>query len=91
MRWTSMLAIYALFWVLSAFAVLPFGLRTPDEAGVAPAPGHAASAPVNFRPALVVLRATLVSAVLFALFYANFYKGWVTAADLDVSRLLGID
>lgn len=34
MKWTSILAIYALFWVLSAFLVMPFGLRTHDEAGV---------------------------------------------------------
>ena len=25
MKWTSVLAIYALFWVVSAFALLPFG------------------------------------------------------------------
>jgi predicted secreted protein len=77
--------------VLSAFAVLPFGLRTHHDVGSTPTPGHAASAPVNFRPRVVLLRATLVSAALFALFYANFYHGWVTAADLDVSRLMGID
>ncbi len=34
MRWTSILAIYSLFWVLSAFLVLPFGVRTHDEAGL---------------------------------------------------------
>lgn len=91
MRWTSMLAIYALFWVLSAFVVLPFGLRTPHEAGVAPVTGHATSAPVNFRPRKVVLRATLLSAALFALFYANFQQGWVSAQDLDIAHWMGID
>jgi predicted secreted protein len=85
-----MLAIYALFWVISAFAVLPFGLRTHADVGSSPAPGHATSAPVNFRPRVVLLRATVVSAAFFALFYANFYKGWVTPADLDVSRWLGL-
>lgn len=89
MRWTSMLAIYALIWVISAFAVLPFGLRPPHEAGVVPEPGHATSAPVNFRPGLVALRTTVVSAVIFGLFIANFYRGWVTPADLDITRWLG--
>lgn len=90
MRWGSMLAVYALIWVLSAFAVLPFGLRTPHEAGLAPAKGHATSAPVNFRPRLVVLRATVVSALVFALLYANFREGWITVSDLDISPLIGL-
>ena len=34
MRWTSIVAIYVLFWVLSAFCVMPIGIRTHDEAGV---------------------------------------------------------
>jgi predicted secreted protein len=89
MRWTSMLAIYALFWVLSGFLVLPFGLRTPEEAGQDIGRGHVASAPVNFRPGRVALRATVLSLALFALFYANFREGWVSAADLDWTRWLG--
>lgn len=90
MRWTSMLAIYTLFWTISAFVVMPFGLRTPDEAGVTPTLGHATSAPVNFRPRRVLLRATLLSLVTFGVFYVNFYQGWVTSDDLDVSRWLGL-
>ena len=35
MKWTSILAIYALFWVMCAFLLLPFGVQTHDEAGVA--------------------------------------------------------
>ena len=35
MKWTSILAIYALFWVMCAFLLLPFGVKTHDEAGVA--------------------------------------------------------
>ena len=45
MRWTSILAIYVLFWTLSLFLVLPFGVRTAEEEGAAPGPGHAESAP----------------------------------------------
>ncbi|MDR6509428.1 putative secreted protein [Novosphingobium capsulatum] len=90
MRFGSMLAVYALIWVLAAFAVLPFGLRTPHDAGVNPTVGHATSAPVNFRPRMVAWRATLVSAVVFALLYANFRHGWITASDLDISPLIGL-
>lgn len=77
-----MLAIYLLFWVISVFLVLPFGLRTPDETGEALVKGQATSAPGNFRPGRVALRATLLSAVLFALFYANFRCGWITVEDI---------
>ncbi len=87
MRWTSIVAIYTLFWVLSAFIVLPFGVRTPDETGDRVATGHAESAPVNFSARRIARRATVVSLVLFALFYVNYVNGWLTAADLDVSQL----
>ena len=29
MSWTSIIAIYALFWVMTAFVILPIGVRTP--------------------------------------------------------------
>lgn len=87
MRWTSILAIYTLFWVLSAFVVLPFGVRTPDEDGVSVTRGHAESAPTNFRAGRIARRATVLSLVLFALFYLNYVNGWIHAADLDISRL----
>lgn len=83
MAWTSVLAIYLLFWVLSAFLVMPFGIRTHDEMGEAKIPGQAESAPANFRPWLIVIRATVVAAILFALFYANYVNGWLTAAMFD--------
>jgi predicted secreted protein len=80
---TSILAIYFLFWVMSAFIMLPFGVRTADEAGVEKVPGQADSAPVNFRPGKLAGRATVIAAVLTALFIANFTYGWITAADID--------
>jgi predicted secreted protein len=84
MRWTSILAIYALFWVMSAFLVLPFGVRTHEEAGVEKIPGQADSAPANFRPARIALRATILSAILFGLFYANYVNGWIGPEDLNL-------
>jgi len=83
MRWTSILAIYILFWTISLFLVLPFGVRTSEEAGAAVAPGHADSAPHVFSFGRAALRATIVASVLFALFYANYRAGWVTTDDLD--------
>ncbi len=79
MQIQSVIAIYFLFWVLSVFVVLPFGMKTADEAGVAKVPGQAESAPVRFSLGAVAIRATVVSAVLFGLFYANWQYGWITA------------
>lgn len=85
MQFTSVLAIYALLWVLSAFLVMPFGLRTPDEVdGHAIETGHADSAPVNFQPGKIALRATVLSALLLTLFYLNYQNGWVEMGDLNV-------
>jgi predicted secreted protein len=90
MQWYSALAIYALFWVLSAFLVLPFGVRTHDELGIEKVRGQADSAPGNFRPLRVVGYTTLVSAVLFGVFYVNYVNGWVGAEFFDVlNRELG--
>ena len=61
----SIVAIYFLFWVMSAFIVMPFGLKTPDETGEVTLPGQADSAPSNFNPRLVALRATILASVLF--------------------------
>ena len=84
MRWTSILAIYFLLWVMCAFIVLPFGIRTHEEEGHEKIPGQADSAPANFRPGRVVIRATILSLVLCALFVLNYEEGWITAKDLDV-------
>lgn len=92
MKLTSIIAIYALFWVMSAFIVMPFGLRTRDELADGErlhekVPGQADSAPVNFQPRKVAARATVLAAILFALFYANYLNGWIGIEDLDITRL----
>ena len=91
MSWTSVLAIYALFWTLSAFICLPFGIKTHEEAGIDKVPGQADSAPVNFRPGRVALRATILAAVLCGLFVANYLAGWIEVSDIDLfGRAAGI-
>lgn len=84
MQITSILAIYFLFWVFTAFMMLPFGVQTADEAGVPKVPGQADSAPVDFRPGRIALRATVVAAILTALFVLNYEYGWVTVEDIDI-------
>jgi predicted secreted protein len=84
MKWQSALAIYALFWVMSAFVVMPFGVRTHDEAGAPKVPGQADSAPFDFQPWRIVRRTTIVATIVFAVFLANYIYGWVTPQMLDV-------
>ena len=83
MRLTSILAIYALFWALSAFLLLPFGVRTHEEAGLEKIPGQADSAPANFRPGRLALRATVLAAILCGLYVANYIYGWITVDDVN--------
>jgi len=81
---TSILAIYALFWVMSAFVLLPFGVRTHEEAGLEKVPGQADSAPANFRPGKLAIRASVIAAILSAAYIANYLNGWITVDDINI-------
>lgn len=83
MKWTSILAIYSLFWVLSAFLVMPFGVKTHEEAGLAKVAGQSESAPANFRPRRIMLYTTILAFVLFGLYYANYVNEWIVMKDLN--------
>lgn len=84
MQWTSIIAIYALFWVMSAFILLPFGVKTHDEAGLEKVAGQADSAPINFQPKRIAVRATILSAALCGLFVLNYANGWISVDDLNI-------
>jgi predicted secreted protein len=83
MKIGSIIAIYFLFFCFSAFALLPFGVRTSEEAGEAMIPGQAPSAPHRFDLKHHLFRAAWVGLILFALYYANWHFGWITTDDLD--------
>ncbi len=59
------LAIYAIIWWLTLFAVLPFGVRTHYEKGSVES-GTAPSAPVAPRMWMKALITTGISAAIFA-------------------------
>jgi predicted secreted protein len=83
MALTSIVAIYFLFFAGSAFILLPFGVHTDEEIGNARIPGQAESAPHTFNVKRHLLKAALLAAVLFAIYYANWTYGWISAQDLD--------
>ncbi len=83
MKIGSIIAIYFLFFAFAAFALLPFGVRTSEEAGEAKVAGQADSAPHRFDLRRHLLKSALAALILFALYYANWHFGWITTDDLD--------
>ncbi len=83
MKFTSIIAIYALFFAFSAFILLSVGVRTDEEAGTPKVAGQADSAPHRFDLPRHLLKAAIVGALLTALYVANWSYGWITPDDLD--------
>jgi predicted secreted protein len=69
MTWFTGALVFVVIWWCVFFLVLPFGLRTPDEAAIEPEPGHATSAPLNPRLGLKFAITTAISAVLWGVYY----------------------
>ena len=86
MKFTSILAIYLIFWWGCLFLVLPFRLRSSAEPE-AHVPGQAESATPRFSVGRTALWTTIVSAAAFALYYVNYVNGWVTIDIFDLTRL----
>lgn len=80
---TFAIAIYVIIWWTVLFAVLPIGVRTQGEDG-AVIPGTPESAPSAPRLLRVALITTVVSAALFAAFWALVRYGLV-----DLGAILG--
>jgi predicted secreted protein len=83
MKFTSIVAIYFLCFIASAFILLPFGVKTTEETGEEKIPGQAESAPHRFDLKQHLLRSAIVAAIFFAIYYANWAFGWITPDDLD--------
>ncbi len=84
MSWKTVVAIYLLFWVMSAFLVLPFEARAVRDARATPVAGQERGAPAAFRPRRVLAWTTIVSAVMFGFFFVNYTQGWITVEMLDI-------
>jgi predicted secreted protein len=61
MGWIPSIFVYVLIWWVVIFAVLPWGVKVPDE----PEPGHASSAPRNPHLLIKVIITTVVSFVIW--------------------------
>ena len=70
MSLTGGLMIFAILWWMVLFTVLPFGIRTSNEAGIDEVDGQAASAPVRPRIITKMVITTLISAAIMGLIVA---------------------
>ena len=70
------IVIYFVIWWIVLFAVLPFGMRTQQEAGRV-VPGTPASAPVRPKFLQIILATTLISAAIFFAGFAAFANGLI--------------
>jgi predicted secreted protein len=87
MSWTTIAAIYFIVWWIVLFAVLPWGVRSQDEAGDV-VPGSDPGAPAIPRLGLKIIWTTIVSAVLMAAVYAVFAAKLLSIDDL--ARFIGM-
>ncbi|QPC87480.1 DUF1467 family protein [Mesorhizobium sp. NBSH29] len=68
MSWVSFAAIFFIIWWTALFAALPFGLRTQDDDGNVTLGTHS-SAPRGAHVRRAFLRTTIISIVVFGIFY----------------------
>ena len=76
------IAVFYVMWWIVLIAILPWGVRTAQETGDEGVPGQAASAPQNPMLLKKALWTTVVTTVLFLLFWANIRYEWLTIDDL---------
>ena len=79
------IAIYFIIWWTVLFAVLPFGVRTQDEAGEV-VPGTPRSAPFAPRLLRIVAITTVVAGIVFAIFYAVVRYKLIRLDDIPILR-----
>lgn len=78
MYWTSALAIYFIMWFFCLFLVLPFHARRGADGEGVTVPGEDKGAPPRFNAGRAALQVTLLSALVFGLYYGNYTQGWIT-------------
>ena len=80
-------AIYFVFWWITLFLTLPFGVRSQHEDGEG-APGTDPGAPVASQMGRKLIWTTVLSAVLFAIAMLAYYADLLNVERL--SKLMGI-
>lgn len=84
MNITLGLAIYFIIWWTVLFAVLPWGVRSHREAGIAAGKGVDPGAPVVPQLFKKAVATTIVSTILFLAGYAIWKAGWISLDRLPM-------
>jgi predicted secreted protein len=74
MGWLSGILVYFLIWWVVLFAVLPWGVRVPEN----PEPGHAPSAPSNPHVGLKLIVTSAVAAAIWTGVWYALSVGWIS-------------
>lgn len=82
MNWTSALAIYFIMWFFCLFLVLPFHARGGAKGERDTVAGEDRGAPARFDAGRAAMQVTLLSALVFGLYYGNYTQGWITRDSL---------
>lgn len=75
------IAIYFICWWIVLFAILPFGIRTQEEAGDV-SPGTAESAPMAPKLLQKIVATTCVTTLVFGLIYWLLEGGVISLDDI---------
>jgi predicted secreted protein len=78
---STMFAIYFIIWWTVLFAVLPWGIRSQEETGDI-APGTDPGAPALPKLHRKAAWTTVISAVIFGVFYTFYVYRWISLDDL---------
>jgi len=84
----SALVLFAVFWFMTLFVILPLRLTTQGEAGTT-VKGTLESAPENPRLLRRFLLTTVVALVLWAATVGIILSGWITMDDIDLFTRFG--
>jgi predicted secreted protein len=82
MSLATVVAIYFIMWWTVLFAVLPWGVRSQEESGEDVPAGTDPGAPSVPRLVRKIIWTTVVTTILFGLFYVSYVYRLVTIEDL---------
>jgi predicted secreted protein len=77
MHWVVLAGVYVIIWFLAMQILLPIGIKSPHETGEAAHALADSGAPGNPHILRKALFASVVAAVLWLIFYALVYLGYV--------------
>jgi predicted secreted protein len=86
MNLETSLAVYLIFWWVVLFSVLPMGVTSHAEAGIATPGGGDPAAPVDPKLKRKFITTTWVSALIFTPFWIAVHFHWIS---LGMLRNLG--